>query len=289
MNHVSRVPSFLRPVRRSGMGSIPTPNPDTTPMVTPTSYAFVPGYVYMMVVWPITQGIFNSDPRSVLTDLGFDVRSLTSNGDGSFTAVVSLKAGSVTTSVADAVNTILIGSLTAPGSRIFTPGESVVGQTSGVSANVVTEYDDPSSSTGTLTTIAFLPPAPQLQQGEAIKGQQSGHVAFVLYQYSIVLRSPVTQGLLGVTAVSKTLASLHNPNPGPRPPINLYPNAPPIPPPGTGPQPPVSPPTPPPNPPAPPVKGGAPPAATSSSSTTTALLVAAGVVIVGGATWWILR
>jgi len=196
------------PVDWGGVGAVTVPS---FPAVG-GSLPFQHGLVASMVVWVIPQGQFTAfgqaDVAQVLADLGFTDVKVTANADGSFTASGTLTGPSFTPSIADAADTLVFsgGTFHHPGGNItsaFSVGEDIQGATSGVLAQVVSEYDDPSDG-GVLTLLADLPPAPEFQVGETIHGLKSGGSAVVTYQYALVLKSPVSGAMLGVSSVLQT-------------------------------------------------------------------------------------
>lgn len=273
MNTLRQVPSWLRPRARAGVG-IYVPGPSASTVQGPAT--FQAPYIYKMVVWPIPQSVFSSATQ-VLTDLGFKVDAEVSNGDGSSTITATfLGATPLVTRQADAADVLVVTRLPYTNqSNVlvsnFQPGEDITGDTSNITARVVSEFDEPGGLDSTLTLLAFV--GSVFQPGEIVRGSISGAAAKVDYQYGIVLRSPSTGAQLGVTSITKSLpvSHIHDPFPTPHIPVN---------PPSLPPPPPVPAPSPP-----PPVTAGAT-GPTTTSSTTTALAVGAAVIVVGGIAYW---
>lgn len=308
---------WLRPIRRPRkgvLGTIPVPT-DVMPISGPA--AFQTGFLYTLVCWPIpsagvpsiTGGSMpGTNPALILKDLGFEITTMTSiraNPDGSVTVTApyigSGPGSTFTSSQADAADYIVFGrftgflaqppvmSPTGIWEPTFKQGEVVQGLTSGIQALIVSEYDDQSSpGAGTLQLIATI--GSVFTNGETLLGLTSRAQAVMTWQYTIVLVSPMGNGAIGVTSITKTVAPKPplgkggqptGPNQTFLPPIPQVPIFVPPPPPPPPPHVPVPGPPPPPG----PVKGTGPAPAAAASSSSTPLIVGA-VVVASGLAYW---
>ena len=179
-----------------GLGTVKVPGSLSLGLL---AMPFQQGTTYQMVVWPIPQATADT-PTQILTDLGFDVANAAANADGSVEVTAKLTGPSFSSSSDDAASTYVFDAATVQ--PAFQPGELVYGQTSSAQDPLVSEYDDPGNpECGVLVVGAFTSALKSFQAGEVLLGMTSSRIVIVTYQYTLVLKSPVSGGMLGLSVV----------------------------------------------------------------------------------------
>ena len=182
-----------------GVGGPPPPGipvPGSNVIQPPTGYVFQPQENYTLIVWPIPESNAPSpDPVQVLTDLQFSVLNSTDNGDGSYTVNATyIGTNQLTADPNAGLDTLIITNYKP---AAYSVGETIQGESSGVTAVVGAEYDLSGTNDGVLTLSGA---SNFFQRPETIRGLTSGTLATLKYQYGSVLAS--VNGMVGFTAAT---------------------------------------------------------------------------------------
>ena len=170
-------------------------------LAPPCCQQFTLGEEYSLTVWPIPQGgLINPDPSSILADLNFEVTFAAANPDGSWTTNVIYKGTTpYSPNFQDALTKIVFYGGSQFGSN-YVIGETIQGGYSGTTATVTNEFDTSPLSAG-YGVLTLSGASGMFMMGEALNGLTSKAVARNLYQYSQVMVSPKSGGMLGLTSV----------------------------------------------------------------------------------------